>query len=69
MFPLPLEVYSGDVEDHSLEPEDHEEALREGAVSDALAIAAGLHAQTMSALQPCPICFQDWFLDSHSDDQ
>lgn len=38
----PLEVYSGDVEDHSLEPEDHEEALRKGAVSDALAIAPGL---------------------------
>lgn len=46
MLPVPLEVHSGDVEHHSLEPEDHEEALREGAVSDALAIAAGLRADS-----------------------
>lgn len=39
---LPLEVYSRDIEDHSLEPEDHEEALRKRAVPDALAIAPGL---------------------------
>lgn len=39
---LPLEVYSGDIEDHSLEPEDHEEALRKGTVSDALAVATRL---------------------------
>lgn len=26
-YSLPLEVNSGDVEDHTLEPEDHKEAL------------------------------------------
>lgn len=38
----PLEVDRGDVEDHSFEPQDHEEPLGEGAVPDALAIAARL---------------------------
>lgn len=47
---LPLEVYSGDIEDHSLEPEDHEEALRKGAVSNALAIATSLRAESRSTL-------------------
>lgn len=39
---LPLEVDSCDVEDYTLEPEDHEEPLWEGTVSDALSITAGL---------------------------
>lgn len=39
---LPLEVHRGDVEDHSLEPQDHEEPLGEGAVADALSITARL---------------------------
>lgn len=40
----PLQVDGGDVEDDSFEPQDHEEALREGAVTDALSIVACLHA-------------------------
>lgn len=47
---LPLEVYSGDIEDHSLEPEDHEEALRKGAVSNTLAIAPSLRAESRTTL-------------------
>lgn len=39
---LPLEVHCGDVEDHSFEPQDHEEPLREGAVPNALSITARL---------------------------
>lgn len=42
----PLEVDSGDVEDHTFEPEDHEEALGERTVSDALAITTSLQTQT-----------------------
>lgn len=38
----PFQVHGGDVKDHSFEPEDHEEPLREGAVSNALAIASRL---------------------------
>lgn len=45
---LPLEVYSGDIEDHSLEPEDHEEALRKGTVPNTLAIATSLRAESRS---------------------
>lgn len=41
----PLEVDSGDVEDHTFEPEDHEEALGERTVSDALAITTSLQTQ------------------------
>lgn len=47
---LPLEVYSGDIEDHSLEPEDHEEALRKGAVPNTLTIATSLRAESRSTL-------------------
>lgn len=39
---LPFEVHSGDVEDDSLQPEDHEDSLRKRTVSDALSITAGL---------------------------
>ena len=38
----PLEVYRGDVEDDSFEPQDHEEPLREGAVPDAFSITPRL---------------------------
>lgn len=38
----PLEVYRGDVEDDSFEPQDHEEPLGERAVPDALAITPRL---------------------------
>lgn len=38
----PLEVHRGDVEDHSFEPQDHEEPLGEGAVADALPITPRL---------------------------
>jgi len=38
----PLEVHCGDVEDDSFKPQDHEEPLGEGAVSDALAITSCL---------------------------
>lgn len=41
----PLQVNSGDVEDHTFEPEDHEEALGEWTVSDALAITTSLQTQ------------------------
>lgn len=40
----PLQVDGGDVEHDSFEPQDHEEALREGAVTDALPIVACLQA-------------------------
>lgn len=40
----PLQVHGGDVEHHSFEPEDHEEPLGEGAVPDALSVAARLHS-------------------------
>ena len=39
----PFEVNSGDVEHDSFEPEDHEEALREGTVADAFSIISGLN--------------------------
>lgn len=42
MLPLPLQINSGHIEDHAFQPEDHEEALGEWTVSDALAITAGL---------------------------
>ena len=38
----PFQVHRGDVEDHALEPQDHEEALGEGAVANALAITSRL---------------------------
>lgn len=38
----PLEVHRGDIEDDSFEPQDHEEPLGEGAVSDALSITPRL---------------------------
>lgn len=40
----PLQVDGGDVEHDSFEPQDHKEALREGAVTDALPIVACLQA-------------------------
>lgn len=40
----PFEVDGGDVEHDSFEPEDHEEALREGTVANAFSIVARLHA-------------------------
>lgn len=46
---LPLEVHRGDVEDHSFEPQDHEEPLGEGAVADALSIAPRLVTTTTRA--------------------
>lgn len=45
---LPFEVDSCDVEDYTLEPEDHKEPLWEGTVSDALSIAAGLTKATVT---------------------
>lgn len=39
---LPLQVHRGDVEDHSFEPQDHEEPLGEGAVADALSVTPRL---------------------------
>ena len=47
MLPLPLQVDCGDVEDHALQPQDHEEALGEGAVPDALPINASLETNTL----------------------
>lgn len=41
----PLQVDSGDIEHHTFEPEDHEEALGERTVSDALAITTSLQRQ------------------------
>ncbi len=41
----PLQVNSGDVKDHTFEPEDHEEALGEWTVSDTLAITTSLQTQ------------------------
>lgn len=43
---LPLEVHRGDVEDHSFEPQDHEEPLGEGAVADTLSITPRLVTTT-----------------------
>lgn len=45
----PLEVHRGDVEDHSFEPQDHEEPLGEGAVADALAVTARLVTTTIKS--------------------
>ncbi|XP_067274137.1 MAP/microtubule affinity-regulating kinase 3 isoform X5 [Pseudorasbora parva] len=45
----PLEVDSGDVKNHTFEPEDHEEALGEWTVSDALAITTSLRTQRHSS--------------------
>lgn len=44
VFSKPLQVDGGDVEHDSFEPQDHEEALREGTVPDALPIVACLQA-------------------------
>lgn len=41
----PLQVNSGDVKDHTFEPEDHEESLGERTVSDALTITTSLQIQ------------------------
>lgn len=38
----PLKVHSGDIEDHSLQPQDHEETLRKWTVADTLSITARL---------------------------
>lgn len=43
----PLEVNSCDVEDHSFEPEDHEETLGKRTVADAFSITSCLHTDTM----------------------
>lgn len=54
---LPFEVNSGDIENDAFQPEDHKEALREGAVSDALSITPSLHTQTyLQDLQDHPVC-------------
>lgn len=38
----PLKVHSGDIEDHTLQPQDHEETLRKWTVADTLSITARL---------------------------
>lgn len=48
----PLHVHRGDVEGHALQPQHHEQALREGAVADALAIAPCLGKQNTELSRP-----------------
>lgn len=38
----PLKVHSGDIEDHTLQPQDHEETLRKWTVADTFSITARL---------------------------
>lgn len=47
LFFQPFQVDGGDVENDPFQPQDHEEALREGAVADALPIVACLQANDM----------------------
>lgn len=39
---IPLKVHSGDIEDHTLQPQDHEETLRKRTVADTFSITARL---------------------------
>ena len=56
MVGLPFQVHGGDVKDHALQPQDHEEALGEGTVPDALSItprldgSKGKHNQDVNSL-------------------
>lgn len=54
----PLEVNSGDIEDHPFEPKDHEETLRERTVSNALTITASLQTQTHHLYLSCQMCLK-----------
>lgn len=49
---LPLGVNSGDIESDSLEPENHEESLGEGAVSDLGPITASLERKPQPKVRP-----------------
>lgn len=51
---LPLQVNGGDIEDHALKPKDHEEALGEWAVPNALSINASLQTSKHTHTQNQP---------------
>lgn len=51
-FLQPFEVDGGDVEHDPFEPQDHEEALGERAVADALSIVACLQIKDMKENKP-----------------
>lgn len=65
----PLEVDGGDVEHDSFEPEDHEEALGEGTVSDALSVTACLHTNTtrqfLSKRNEIRYLVEIWYQECH----
>lgn len=54
LFFQPFQIDGGDVENDPFEPQDHEEALREGAVADALPIVACLQANNVKKSESSP---------------
>lgn len=54
LFFQPFQIDGCDVENDPFEPQDHEEALREGAVADALPIVACLQANNVKKSEPSP---------------